>query len=223
MIIIVDVYVYTVLMEFWCPSKMGYSTKASDFVVLLLLFLCSALRLKHYNVKPRSRGTLDCTRECTEAHWSVLSAVWSSGICCSQSAALGACLLAFKCFSHFSQCFTQVIPKLKFCWLGTSDRRSLHSVLFQIQLKILIINLTWLDYMSPSLPWCIRQLNACAILFTSTGCLLICDSRAVSDPIAKTFLCWAIILNCVEWIMKSTFEIHNQPILYQHMFAVKQL
>ena len=45
MIIIVDVYVYTVLMEFWYPSKMGYSTTGSDFVLLLHLFLCGALRL----------------------------------------------------------------------------------------------------------------------------------------------------------------------------------
>lgn len=61
------------------------------------------------------------------------------------------------------------------------------------------------------------QLNACAVLF------LFCDSRGVSDPIAKTSLCWAIVRNCVEWIKKSAFEIHNQPVLYQHMFAVKQL
>lgn len=58
---------YAVLVEFWYPSKTGYSTKRSGFIVLLLLFLCSALRLKHYIVKSRSRGTLDCTSECTEA------------------------------------------------------------------------------------------------------------------------------------------------------------
>lgn len=77
--------------------------------------------------------------------------------------------------------------------------------------------------MSPSLPRCLYQLNACAILFTSTGCLLICDSRGGSDPAATTVLCWAVVLGCVEWIRESTSEIHNQPILYQHMFAVKQL
>lgn len=55
------------LMEFWYHSKAGYSTKRSEFVVLLLLFLGSALRLKHYIVKSRSRGTLDCTSKCIEA------------------------------------------------------------------------------------------------------------------------------------------------------------
>lgn len=65
-------------MEFWYPSKMGYSTKGWDFVVLLLLFLCSPL---------------GCSSEGTEAHQGVLSAVWSLLICCNQSAALGGAYL----------------------------------------------------------------------------------------------------------------------------------
>lgn len=73
---------------------MVYSTKGSGFVVLLLLFLCSALRLKRYDVKPRSGGALDCAGECSAARSWLLSAVPSSGICCGQSAVWGAHLLS---------------------------------------------------------------------------------------------------------------------------------
>lgn len=38
-------FMCTALMEFWRPSKTGDSTKAADLVILLLLFLSSALGL----------------------------------------------------------------------------------------------------------------------------------------------------------------------------------
>jgi len=75
MITTVDVYVCTVLTEFWYSSEMGYSAKGSDFVVLRLLFLRSALRLQRYNVRPRARGALARPQECSGAHYSVLPAV----------------------------------------------------------------------------------------------------------------------------------------------------
>ena len=118
-----------------------------------------------------------------------------------------------KCFSCFSQWFTQLIPKFTFCWPGTSNRRSLHSVLFQVQLKILLLN-TMGRYEPESPVMCVSAEGLCESVPA--------DPWRQRHPTAKPALRWAALLTCVEWITESTLQVGNQPILYQRMFAVKQ-